>query len=118
MLTKILNIVVLLTTMLCANAVNAGDLEDGYAAYYKKNYALAFVKFKQAAAQGQADAHHSVGIMYEKGQGVVQDYAEAVKWYKLEAAQGGAFGQYALGNMYSNGQGVSLNPKKNLRGKL
>ena len=59
MLTKILNIVVLVITMLCAGAVYAGDLQDGVA-----------------------------GTMYANGQGVVQDSAEAVKWYKLAAAQG------------------------------
>ena len=89
MLTKILNIVVLLTTMLCAGAAYAGDVEDGYAAYAKKNYAVAMAYFKKAAAQGSAAAQYNLGAMYDNGQGVVQDYAEAMKWYKSAAAQGG-----------------------------
>ena len=44
--------------------------------------------------------------MYEKGQGVPQDYQEAVKWYRLSAEQGFAEAQYNLGVMYYNGQGV------------
>ena len=44
--------------------------------------------------------------MYDKGQGVPQDYAEAVKWYRLAAEQGDADAQYNLGVMYDNGQGV------------
>ena len=88
MLTKILKVVILFTAVFCANAVYAGDLEDGYAAFAKKNYAVAMAYFKKAAAQGDAYAQYNLGFLYEKGQGVVQDYAEAVKWYKLAAAQG------------------------------
>ena len=44
--------------------------------------------------------------MYNKGQGVPQDYAEAMKWYRLAADQGIAEAQYNLGVMYDNGQGV------------
>ena len=35
--------------------------------------------WKDAAAQGSEKAMHSLGVMYENGQGVQQDYAEAVK---------------------------------------
>ena len=30
----------------------------------------------------------NLGIMYDNGQGVPQDYKEAVKWYRLAAEQG------------------------------
>ena len=103
---KIFNIVVLFIAVFCASAVYAGDLEDGVAAYEKKNYAVAMTKFKKAAAQGLAEAQSNLGLMYNKGQGVVQDYAEAVKWWKLAAAQGVAVAQYNLGFMYYGGQGV------------
>jgi hypothetical protein len=44
--------------------------------------------------------------MYDKGQGVPQDYAEAVKWFRLAAQKGIASEQNNLGTMYANGQGV------------
>ena len=44
--------------------------------------------------------------MYDKGQGVPQDYAEAVKWYRKAADQGNAPAQSNLGLMYDKGQGV------------
>lgn len=44
--------------------------------------------------------------MFEKGQGVVQDYKEAVKWYRLSAEQGLADAQYNLGGLYEKGLGV------------
>ncbi|OLP04663.1 tetratricopeptide repeat protein, partial [Rhodoferax antarcticus] len=57
--------------------------------------------------QGLADAQSNLGVMYENGQGVSQDYKEAVKWYRLAAEQGNANAQSNLGVMYFNGQGVS-----------
>lgn len=33
-----------------------------------------------AAAQGYAKAQYNLGVMYDNGQGVPQDYAEAVRW--------------------------------------
>jgi TPR repeat protein len=47
--------------------------------------------------------------MYEKGQGVTQDYAAAVKWYRRAAKQGYALAQNNLGAMYAKGQGVTQN---------
>ena len=44
--------------------------------------------------------------MYDKGQGVPQDYKTAVKWYRLAAEQGDADAQYNLGVMYDKGRGV------------
>jgi len=44
--------------------------------------------------------------MYDKGQGVTQDYKEAVKWYRLSAEQGLARAKVNLGVMYYKGQGV------------
>ena len=49
-------------------------------------------------------------VMYNKGQGVPQDYAEAVRWYRRAAEQGTMpAAQFNLGVMYArNGQGVPL----------
>jgi len=59
-----------------------------------------------AAEQGEAFAQLNLGWMYDKGDGVPQDYAEAVKWYRLAAEQGHAKAQYNLGVMYAKGRGV------------
>ena len=45
--------------------------------------------FRLAADQGDAKAQYSLGVMYDQGEGVPQDYAEAVKWYRLAANRGG-----------------------------
>ena len=33
-------------------------------------------------------SQHIMGMMYDEGQGVKQDYAQAANWYKKAAAQG------------------------------
>jgi len=48
----------------------------------------------------------ALGILYDKGQGVPQDYAEAVKWFRKAEEQGNAPAQNNLGFMYDNGRGV------------
>ena len=65
----------------------------------------------QAAAQGNAAAQFNLGVMYENGQGVRQDYVQAVQWYRKAAEQGDAQAQYNLGVMYDNGQVVRQNYK-------
>ena len=58
--------------------------------------------------QGHANAQNNLlGVMYEEGIGVAQDYAEAVKWYRKAADQGDVGAQNHLGVMYDNGKGVN-----------
>jgi TPR repeat protein len=47
--------------------------------------------------------------MYEKGEGVSQNYTEALRWYGKAADQGFAHAQINLGAMYYNGNGVPQN---------
>lgn len=63
-------------------------------------------QLKVKAAQGDIIAQSQLGLMYDVGDGVVQDYKEAIKWYRLAAEQGYLIAQYNLGVMYYNGQGV------------
>ena len=77
--------------------------------------------FQKIAAQGNAKAQFYLGRMYEKGEGIVQDYCQAVSWYQKAAAQGepqalawfqkaadqgNAKAQFHLGRMYEEGEGV------------
>jgi TPR repeat protein len=63
--------------------------------------------YRKAAEQGDTNGQCSLGVMYDNGNGVAQDYAEAAKWYSKAAARGNANGQYSLGAMYLSGQVVS-----------
>ena len=63
-------------------------------------------QYRKAADQGNPQAQFNLGVIYENGRGVPQDYAEAVRWYRKAAEQGFADAQENLGYMYSKGQGV------------
>src|SRR5437773_1951976 len=58
------------------------------------------------AAQGNAWAQHNLGVLYDNGRGVLQDYVKARGWYEKAAAQGNAWAQHNLGVLYDNGRGV------------
>ena len=65
----------------------------------------------QVAKQGNAKAQYNLGVMYENGRGVRQDYIQAVQWYRKAAEQGIAQAQYNLGLMYAKGEGVRRDHK-------
>ena len=62
--------------------------------------------YRKAAEQGVDKAQNNLGVMYEKGVGVPQDYQEAVNWYRKAAEQGHAMAQFNLGAMHFKGKGV------------
>ena len=65
-----------------------------------------FEEVRKAAEQGDAAAQCYLGICYQTGQGVPQDYAEAVKWFRRAADQNDDTAQCYLGFCYQSGLGV------------
>ena len=62
---------------------------------------------RRSAEQGVAIAQCNLGVCYDNGEGVSQDYAQAVYWWRKAAEQGSAAAQNNLGNAYYKGKGVS-----------
>lgn len=62
----------------------AGPLEDGNNTYQRGDYAAA-MRLHPLALQGDADAQFRVGVMYDQGWGVPQNYTLALAWFR-EAA--------------------------------
>lgn len=60
----------------------------------------------QKAEQGNAVAQVQLGMLYETGDGVRQDYKEAAKWYGAAANQGNPYGLNNMATMYRRGWGV------------
>jgi TPR repeat protein len=58
------------------------------------------------AEQGVDIFQYLLGLAYEQGKEVPQDYSEAVRWYRLAADQGRSNAQRRLGYMYFRGRGV------------
>jgi uncharacterized protein len=85
------------------------EIQDGFDSYKRKNYKEAAVLFHISAKQGDALSQLLLGLMYDEGKGVKQDFIEAIKWYRRFAELGNASAQNNLGVMYAQGQGVLKN---------
>ena len=72
----------------------------------RRSFAEDATDIRKLAEQGDANAQYDLGIMYDIGRGVPQDYKEAARWYRKAAEQGVAFAQSMLGLMYYKGRGV------------
>lgn len=82
--------ILLLIVLVLSAAPALADLQAGFDAAQKGDYATAFREWMPLADQGDAAAQYNLGIMYDNGQGVAQDYGAAVKWYRKAADQGDA----------------------------
>ena len=63
--------------------------------------------FRTGAAHGHAPSMRNLGLLYESGQGVAQDYAKAREWYEKAAAKGDAIAMSNLGGLCADGRGVA-----------
>ncbi len=90
-------------TLKALNAINRGD------------YKTAFEIWLSLAKRGNNAAQFNLGLMYDKGDGINQDFPKAVKWYRLATIQGNADAQLNLALMYYNGEGVPKNYKRAAR---
>ena len=49
---------------------------------------------------------NNIGMLYDQGHGVAQDYAEAMRWFRKAANGGCATAMSNIGMLYKNGQSV------------
>lgn len=68
--------------------------------YFKENWTEAMTFFKKAAALGSIEARHNIGIMYNNGDGVPQDYDEAIRNFEMSAHSGFEDSMIKLGEIY------------------
>ena len=78
---KTIKAVALGLSLLLVGVCYAQDYKKGLEAYSKYDYAAALQEWRPLAERGDAKAQLTLGLMYEKGNGVKLDYKEAVKWY-------------------------------------
>lgn len=67
---------------------------------------------KPLADNGDANAQYNLGVLYDEGLGVDQDYDKALKWYRKAAAQEYAKAEHNIGIMYQEGHGVNKDPEE------
>jgi TPR repeat protein len=87
--------------------VSAGLFEDGSNAWDRGEHTIAIRVFRQLAEQGDPKAQNRLGVMYQHGWGVPQNYSDAVSWFRQAADRGDADAQNNLGFMFLYGRGVS-----------
>ena len=78
---------VLLFVGLQAAIVFAEPFDDALSAYNRGDYTTALQIWRSLADQGHADAQFNLGVMYDDGQGVAQDYVQAHMWFSLAASR-------------------------------
>ena len=103
---KLLTALVIIVSLGTAGSVCAQDYQKGGRALNSDDYATALREFKPLAERGNSGAQRGLGVMYDKGKGVVQDKKEAVKWYRKGAEQGDSDAQHLLAWYYKKGEGV------------
>ena len=67
--------------------VVAQDFQKGFDALECGDYPAALREFKALAEQGNVAAQNNLGVMYDSGQGVTQDYIQAHIWFNLAACR-------------------------------
>ena len=97
---------VLLFSLLLGVPSYSADFNKGLTAAQSGDFATALKEWKPLAEEGNAAAQNNLGLMYDNGWGVPQDYKESVYWYRLAVEQGYEVAQYNLGLMYEKGKGV------------
>ena len=101
-----LSIFILIGFLLGLAAPAWAGYQEGIDAYERGDCGTALKEFRPLAEQGHAWAQYNLGVLYDQGHGVPQDYQEALRWYRLAADQGEATAQNHLGEMYHDGKGV------------
>lgn len=70
------------------------------------DYTQALYWYHKAADAGNMHSMNSIGICYQKGQGVPQSDSQAVSWFEKACKSGNPEGAYNLAECYFSGTGV------------
>jgi TPR repeat protein len=86
----------------------ADSLDDGKAAWERKDWPTAVNLLQPLANQGNSQAQWIIANMHSKGQGFVRDEDEAFQWYQKSADQGYAPAELELGFRYRADMALEL----------
>lgn len=102
----------LLAAFLMVSPITLADTEIGKKAYHNRDYNKALVEFGAAAKAGDPEGQTRLGVMFLRGEGVVQDASAAAALFEVAAKSGYVPAQFNLGRLYYSGNGVALNRAK------
>ncbi len=84
----------------------AASVASGLADFRQSRFSEAYQAWRQADSAGDARGALYIGVLYDSGLGVGQNYAKAMAWYRRAAEQGSGAGSFNVGVMYDSGLGV------------
>jgi TPR repeat protein len=82
------------------------DTTAGLNDFQAGRFAEALVEWQQSADAGDANGALYIGVLYDTGEGVPQDYITALRWYERAANDGSAAASFNVGVLYDVGLGV------------
>ena len=85
---RLLTLPVLLLTLLVGNPAFSADFQKGLDAYDRGDYTTALGEWTPLAEQGNTYAPGNLGVMYAKGQGVIEDHVFAHMWLNIAVLSG------------------------------
>ena len=83
----------LLSLLLGSGVTVAADFNKGLKAAQSGDFKTALAEWTPLAELGYASAQYNLGIMYDNGNGVLENDKTAVKWFTLAADQGDILAQ-------------------------
>ncbi len=95
--------------MLLCLSCQAQTVVESMALFDEGKTSEAVAQLNKLGQGGNADAQNMLGVLYDNGQGVAQDYKQARVWFEKAAAQGDPHAQRHLGTLYAKGLGVKQN---------
>ena len=99
---------IFLSLFLFGNTILKADFQKGLDAARSEDYLTAIKEWRPLAEQGDAYAQYYLGLMYDGGYGVEQNFRKAAQWFLLAAEQGITSAQFNLGFIYQMGRGVTI----------
>ena len=66
----------------------SADFQKGLDAIKGGDYVTALKELQPLAEQGDGVSQYHLGVLYDLGQGVSQDYKVAIKWWDVASSQG------------------------------
>ena len=81
--------------------------DAGLAALERQHYATAVRAWSEIAISGSPTAQNNLGLLYEQGLGVTQNFLSAMEWYEKAEEAGSLEAAHNIGMLYVHGKGVS-----------
>jgi TPR repeat protein len=100
--------IALALSLICLTSSACADNKPAVEASTNKRaeYEATVKELRKSADAGDASAQNRLGLLYDVGAGVPQNYGQAKVWFEKAAKQGHAGAQANLGTLYLQGTGV------------